>query len=75
MDDYPIFEDIFWPQKGDGVSVSLQLFLFEVLIYVTNGLKVGLKHTYSTFSQKKEGFTNSEYRFIQFAGCCAAEQP
>ena len=42
MDDYPIFEDIFWPQKGDGVSVSLQLFLFEVLIYVTNGLKVFL---------------------------------
>ena len=38
MDEYAIFEDNFWPQKGGGVSVSLQLFFFlGVLICVLNG--------------------------------------
>ena len=46
MDDYAIFEEIFGPQKGGWVSVSLQFFSYEVLVYVINGYKY-VQHTQS----------------------------
>ena len=36
MDDYAIFENIFWPPKRGVDAVSLQHFSYEVLIYAIN---------------------------------------
>ena len=35
--DYAIFEDIFWPQKGGEVAVSLQLFYMKTLYVLQMG--------------------------------------